>query len=288
MAATLVETQQAAYAEQWKKLGYVFVPGIYASERAARLRLICDRILSHWRVQNPETGKSGGDENATCMRHLNHPGYFKHDAGEFVEIMRAAADPAVLDVARAILGEEPLFRCTSYFFNPMGTSQDGNWHRDTQFTIPEIEAEKKFLTSQSDPGSGVQIQIALAPSEDVEYVPESHRRWDTDAEFQIRRADNNKNWHSNHMPGALRFKQAPGDAVLFNPVGLHRGRYHTDKLRRTLMLTYTKTSAPCLDYFSMQPWFLEAGHLDALDPETRAFFTTFVAEYREGWAKKAT
>jgi hypothetical protein len=281
--ALLTETQTSAYAEQWSRLGYVFVPAIYSPERTARLRLVCDRILAHWRAQNPETGKPGGDENANCMRHLNHSGYFKNHPDEFPEIMSAVADPAVLDVARTILGEEPLFRCTSYFFSPMGTSQDGNWHRDSQFMIPDIEEEKKWLTNRSDPGNSVQIQIALAPSEDVEYVPASHSRWDTSEEFQIRRADQNKNWCSNNMPGALRFKQNPGDAVLFNPIGLHRGRYHTDKLRRTLMLTYTSTTAPCFDYFSTQPWFLEPHHLDALDPQTRVFFQKFVDVYRERW-----
>gem|GEM_PF-3412920 len=44
-----------------------------------------------------------------------------------------------------------------------------------------------------------------------------------------------------------------GDAVVFNPMALHRGRYPTDKLRRTLMLTYTSESFPRSDFFSDQP-----------------------------------
>jgi len=270
---------------QWNEEGYVIIRGIYAPERAARLREISERILAQWRVCEPASGNANGDPNATCMRHLNHPGYFKETPDEFSELMDAVADPAVLNVARTILGAEPLFRCTSLFFNPLpaGTSLDGNWHRDTQFTIPDLAAEKKFIAGKRDSDSGVQMQIALAPTEDVEFVPGSHRRLDTPEEFQIRRADNAKNWRSNHMPGALRIKQEPGDAVLFNPIGLHRGRYHVDKLRRTFMLTFTKTSAPAFDYFTQQPWFLEPGHLQPLSPATREFFEKFIAVFKNQW-----
>jgi hypothetical protein len=85
------------------------------------------------------------------------------------------------------------------------------------------------------------------------------------------------------MPGALRVALQPGDAVAFNPYGLHRGRYHADKLRRTLMLTYTKKSKPRFDYFSDQPWFDEAGYLDGLGAEARIFFDAFVEEYQSQW-----
>ena len=271
--------------QHWNEEGYIIVRGLYAPERAARLRQICERILEQCRLLEPASGKANGDPNATCMRHLNHPGYFKETPSEFLELMDAVADPAVLNVARAILGEEPLFRCTSLFFNPLptGTSLDGNWHRDTQFTIPDLAEEKKFIAATRDSDSGVQMQIALAPTEDVEFVPGSHRRLDTPEEFQIRRADNAKNWRSNAMPGALRIRQEPGDAVLFNPIGLHRGRYHTDKLRRTFMLTFTKTSAPAFDYFSQQPWFLEPGHLRHLAAPTREFFEQFIAVFKSHW-----
>lgn len=56
-------------------------------------------------------------------------------------------------------------------------------------------------------------------------------------------------------------------------MAIHRGRYHADRLRRTLMLTYTKSSEPYADYFSNQPWFLTPGYLDTLSPK-RAHFST--------------
>lgn len=122
------------------------------------------------------------------------------------------------------------------------------------------------------------------PSDDVEVVPGSHRRWDTPAEFAIRHADEQRHNRSNEMPGARRIDLQPGDGAAFNPYGLHRGRYHTDRLRRTIMLTYWSASEPRSDYFSAQPWFLEEGYLDGLSASAVQFFERFIEQYRDDWA----
>ncbi|MEZ4867127.1 MAG: phytanoyl-CoA dioxygenase family protein [Caldilineaceae bacterium] len=269
--------------QRWVSEGYVIVRQLLRPERAATVRTICDRILEQWRVNNPETGKPGGGPDANVMRHLNHSGYFAQHSAELATLLDVVADPAILSTMQTIFGEPPLFRCTSYFFNPQLTSRDGNWHRDSQFTTPNDEAEQGVLQRAAESGNSVQMQIALVPSADIEVVPGSHLRWDTPTEYAIRKADGGANNRSNAMPGAIRVELAAGDAVLFNPMGLHRGCYHADKLRRTLMLTYTKQSAPHFDYFSNQPWFLEAGYLETLSSPTRPFFDEFVAVYRDRW-----
>jgi ectoine hydroxylase-related dioxygenase (phytanoyl-CoA dioxygenase family) len=270
----------------WENEGYLVVRRIFDKQHTARLCTICDSILTQWRQANPETGQPGGKPDATVMRHLNHGGYFQTHPEWKEAIMAAIAHPQVLDVARTILGEEPLFRCTSLFFDPLEGSKDGNWHRDSQFGTPDDGKEQAILAQLSSAGDSIQMQIALAPSDDVEYVPGSHLRWDSPAEYAIRKADGGHHNRSNQMPGALSLALEPGDAALFNPYGLHRGRYHTGRLRRTLMLTYTKSSAPCADYFSNQPWFLEPGYLDGLHPQTSAFFAPFVAQYQAFWVEK--
>ena len=80
----------------------------------------------------------------------------------------------------------------------------------------------------------------------------------------------------------------PGDGVAFNPFGLHRGRYHADKKRRTLMLSYRARSLPLYDWNALQraikyPWTvrlslealrLDAGHSSAyVDLETASSYT---------------
>ncbi len=278
-----MSTIHADLLDNWRALGYAIVPGLISPTRAAALRAICDGILAQWRARDPQTGAPGDKPDATVMRHLNHPDYFRQHPQWFAPLMDAVADAGVRDVAHAVFGEEPMFRCTSLFFNPSGIELDGNWHRDSQFGAPDDDDERGVIAKAGADGAGMQLQIALLPSDDIEVVPGSHLRWDTPDEYAIRKADGGTHNRANHMPQAVRVRQAPGDAVLFNAMAIHRGRYYASVPRRTLMLTYTRASQPHFDYFSNQPWFLDAGYLSALSLPTRAFFETFVAQYRDNW-----
>ena len=271
--------------QTWRADGYVRVPGLIDATHAQRLHLTCDDILRQWRARDPQTGQPGEKPDATVMRHLNHPAYFSQHPEWLGDLLDVVANPDVLRVVADIFGEPPLFRCTSLFFNPSGIRLDGNWHRDSQFMVKQEDddGERAMLANMTDTGVGMQLQIALIPSADIELVPGSHLRWDTPEEYAIRKADAWAHNRANTMPGALRVHQEPGDAVLFNPAAIHRGRYYSDIPRSTLMLTYTKTSEPYSDFFSNQPWFLEPGYMDRLALQTRAFFAPFVAHYESFW-----
>ena len=274
---------EASIHQRWCKDGYVSVPGLIGSAQAGHLRTICSGILAQWRTRDPQTGAPGEKPDATVMRHLNHPAYFDQHSKQLSELLDVVANPNVLQVVAEIFNEPPLFRCTSLFFNPSGIRLDGNWHRDSQFSEQDDGKERATLAKMGPTGIGMQLQIALLPSDDIELVPGSHLRWDTPEEYAIRKADGWTHNRTNTMPGALRVHQDPGDAVLFNPAAIHRGRYYSDIPRSTLMLTYTKSSEPYSDFFSNQPWFLEPGYMERLTQDTRAFFEPFVAQYESFW-----
>jgi ectoine hydroxylase-related dioxygenase (phytanoyl-CoA dioxygenase family) len=269
-------------AEEWKVNGFVVVRNVLDIAHTARLRRICDGVLEQWRRRDPQTGRPS-DPRATVMRHLNHPDYFAAGAPGLSDVLELAAHPKLLELAHTLLGEEPMFRCTSYFMNPLENSLDGEWHRDSQYETSDEASEKELVLSGGDTGAGVQLQVALVPSDDVEIVAGSHLRWDTPQELAIRRADGFRNNRSSAMPGATRVGLDAGDAAAFNSLGVHRGRYHTDKLRRTVMLTYTKTSRPRSDYFSNQPWFLNPAYRARIPPRAEDFFARFIATYEPWW-----
>ncbi len=266
----------------WDSQAYIVVRGLIDPSEITRLRDLCEDVLTQWYQRDPQSGQPA-TADATAMRHLNHPDYFRQNRGGLIEMLNIIADPRVLDVVSQVLGEEPLFRSTSLFMNPRETSRDGHWHRDSQFVTKSEEEEKQFLFGGMERCDGIQLQLALVPTEDAEVVPGSHLRWDTDVEYRIRKADGGKNCTSNNMPGAVRVALQPGDAVAFNAMALHRGRYHADKLRRTFMLTYTTTRHAPFDYFSNQPWFLEEGYLNGITPEARSFFDRFVEKFGANW-----
>ncbi|MBA2481804.1 MAG: phytanoyl-CoA dioxygenase family protein [Planctomycetes bacterium] len=270
---------------QWREQGYVVVRKVFDAERIARLLPIVEDVWRRSQVREPTAGVPSPPD-APVLFHCNHPEYFADDRSRLAEVLSAGSAERVLDVPRRLFGEEPLFRSFSLWFSPERVSTDGHWHRDTQFLFPQ-EAEERarfpgFIDSDFG-GSSAQFQIALVASDDVEYVPGSHGRWDTPAENAIRRADGAKHWRSNAMPGAVRVALEAGDGVIFNPMGLHRGRYHVDKLRRTFMATLTKTSAPLQDHFVRQPWFLDPGYLDGVPPAQRAFYERFIVHFGDWW-----
>jgi len=90
--------------------------------------------------------------------------------------MEVCADPRCLGPVEQIFGGPSLFRCTSYFVNPRFKSEEGNWHRDSQFggaTPDEEKAELHRLRDQPTVTCGLQFQIPLIDSDDIEYVPYS-------------------------------------------------------------------------------------------------------------------
>lgn len=276
---------QTDLAKQWAEEGFIYVPSLFSKKEIETLLSICNRIREQAFILEPARNEAA-NPNGHCFRHLNHPDYFKNNSEEYKFMMNTICDERILSAVNSILNQKAMFRTTSYFFEPKDGIKDGNWHRDTQFGLPiESEEKAKILECAKLPSTGVQMQIALEPSEDVEFVPRSHKRWDTPEENNIRLGDNQKNCHSNQMPNAMRFNQKPGDMIAFDPNGLHRGRYHSDKIRRTLMLTYSTTAN--FDYFTNQPWLLNKENTNILPPKTQAFFQVFIDAFKDKWQPQA-
>ena len=288
----------------WAQDGYLIVRNLFDAPRVAALLAVSESCMHQWKECSPETGEPGtaDPDNARSMRHLNHPGYFPAGADDpgFVTLMEAVADPKVLRLATMCMPDEvcggPLFRSTTLFFNPEGdpatNNREGDWHSDAQFVIPDEADEKQFLEEEAASGigqysAGIQMQVALVANEDVQLVPGSHLRWDTPEEYTVRCADGRKHSKS-EMPNSLRCVLQPGDCAMFNSWGFHRGRYHVDRPRRTLMFTFTPCCMPSWDYFSDQPWFLNPGHLASLSPAAQEFFGQFVQAFETKWRARGS
>ena len=264
--------------------GYAVVRAVYDQERVARLLAICNRVLEQWR-RAPQTNNPPVGPQSNYMRHLNHPEYHRESPDELAYLLDSVAEPRLITAVEAALGDEFLFSATSLYFNPKGVSEDGFWHKDSIGEWPDPR--------DKETGIGLSVQIALVPSEDFELVPGSHVRDYTDAERHICVDDDRARNRSHEMPNAVRMVLSPGDAVLFNAITVHRGRYHTDKLRRTFMVGYRKVrtareelSKHGLHQYTDQPWFLLPGYLDGVKEETEACFRRYVEFYAESWRSR--
>jgi ectoine hydroxylase-related dioxygenase (phytanoyl-CoA dioxygenase family) len=281
-------TRRAALRRQWDEQSYVLVRRLLPADEAEEMRVICEHAMRQWYECEPHFGRSVGTDASAQMRHVHHPAYFRGHQDWLAKLLDLSADPRVLEIVRAVLPDDPLWGGTTFWFNPRAGSRNGGWHRDSQFLTNTEEEEKQRLFGgpEDQRTTVVQLQLALVASDDTEVVPGSHRRWDTPEEYHIRRADNFAHCQSDDMPDALRVALRPGDAVAFNAGALHRGRYHADKPRRTLMLSYARRSLPQgHDYFTNQPWLLEPGYFDGTRPETRAFVQHLIDKCGHNWDK---
>lgn len=275
---------KSAY-EQFREEGYLIFPRIFRGQELEKLRTACNYVLDQY---TEDYDRQHANTDFTNMRHLNDSRWHRDAREHLFPILEAIADPRCLGPVEQIFDGPSLFRCTSYFVNPRYATMNGDWHRDFQGQDEQEERRRleQAWKGEYEQGFGLQFQIALVDNDDIEYVPYSVNRYDSPEEAYIRLADNKSHCREEGMPNAIRVALKAGDAVVFNPYGLHRGRYHRDIPRRTLMLTYTPLHDPIHDHFANQPWFDEVGYLDGLSPRAVAYFQQFADTYRGLWAKQ--
>jgi|SRR5208337_359505 len=266
--------------------GIEIVRKVLPSRKVHELLTICFAVRRQWLECDPLTGRPGGDERLeTCMRHVNHPSYFKKDPKRLRLVLEACANETMVSALRKAWGAQPVFRSTTLFFNPT-VDQPASWHRDSQFAHRDPAEERDTILKRAAAGgcTVAQVQLPLIDGDDLEYVPGSHRRWDTAEESERRLSEDPKARCRVKFPGAVCCAVKAGDGVVFDPYGIHRGRYSACRPRMTLMVTFVQSSSrPELDRFSFQPWFLTNGYLDGLSPHATGVYRRFIDRYGSLW-----
>jgi Phytanoyl-CoA dioxygenase (PhyH) len=273
--------------EGLRREGFVVLPGFIAPARVARLRELADGLRARYLQRDPATGRRGFLVSGWSITHVEHPGFYEGAADWwFPELASLIADPEILDLWRTATGDEPDFACAALYIDPpMPYAVDsamqqtaapdgaGSWHRDrTGQRADDVEKADLLRTERLREG-GYLLEIALLPSDAFEYVPGSHARWDTALELQARKLGATVGECTQPLPGARRISIGPGDALLADTSGIHRGWYTHGVPRRTIALSYL--SSERLRRYPAEGGnrsLLDAGQLSGLDPATRVFF----------------
>ena len=265
--------------------GFSTIPKALNTAQVDRLRLICMKVREQWLNCDPLTGlPSVQPGKETCMRHVNHPVYFKENHADLNEVLLACSNSTIVAFLEEHWREEAVFRSTALFFNPTDTSEEGHWHRDLQFVFAD-PAEQQLAISQASAikGEELQVQVPLYYDDSLEYIPGSHHRWDTHEESEVRLGDGGA-CSCDSIAGSVRIGVSAGDALVFNPNGIHRGRYLSTHPRLTIMVTYSRVSIdPRLDRLSFQPWIRQPDYLSGLTPEHQGFYHRFLKHYADVW-----
>lgn len=257
---------------QWQEQGYIVVPQLFDSHCTDKLQVICERIKQQW-IQS----KYGGIQKPTKknLANLTAPQYFKEGYEDLVYLLGAIADKQILTILNSISDRHIIFNDAQYFFEPIGTSWCGDWHRDGQaIALSDSIEQERIATS-----SFIRVHLALVPENLLEIVPGSHSRWDTPEELAIRKSLHGKQ-SDEAIEGATTISLQKGDAVFFDGYSIHRGNYFANVPRKMLALLY----GSAVDWFTPpRTCFDNSTILDLLPEEQRAFFYKLITAYEYRW-----
>src|SRR5690606_19694252 len=138
------------------------------------------------------------------------------------------AAPVLTGLAEQLMECRPYFMNTQLFFNPLpegrGKEKRPYWHRDVQYHDLSEAAQQALILKEQV----LHFRIPLALDPGMEFVPGSHRRWDTPAERNVRlELEGRRNYEP--LPGAARIPHEPGDLLVFSAHVIHKGVYEGNR-----------------------------------------------------------
>ncbi|HXM54117.1 MAG TPA: hypothetical protein VOB72_01915 [Candidatus Dormibacteraeota bacterium] len=268
--------------------GFAVLPGLLDAARTARLREVMDGIRARYLRHNPATRKPGFLSSPWHLPHIDHPAFYE-DAPDWwlPEVCDLEAEPRIRELWHDATGDEPTFVYGALFMDPplpyavdaymqkrAAPDGAGTWHRDVfEPTADDVERATILANGRSRDDRNL-LEIALVPSDSFEYLPGSHARWDTPLELVARKHGQTLGERTQPLPGGRRIHLEPGDALLVDGRGIHRGWYTHGVTRRTITLVYSglERLERYPDDVERPRCFLEPEHLARLRPATRAYF----------------
>lgn len=247
----------------FREQGYVIVEGV-APGMLSELREASERVVARARRGEWPHVRTCGEGDIWGVSSLLNP-----DLGESV-FARYLAAPQVLDTCRALQPDEPLrLSLTNMLVNPVKADYAIGWHRD-KGTPAQTPAEE--MADLNGLMGGLQWNAALYAESCLRFVPGSHRRLLTDAERDI--------W-ANHamdpMPGEVRVKLEPGQAVYYNALGLHKGDYPTTTKRITLHANFSSMNdTPFAGHYHWVRFMEAPGFADSLPASLRPLYNNWL------------
>ena len=218
--------------KQFEDKGYVVLNNFFEQDELDKIAPIVDRIYGQWQGKNHHALI---EQQLINMHSLTHPDYFQGCRHERLRFFELIAPCKLTDALAHLFNTDIYFHNTQLFFNPHSQDKQPYWHRDLQYSPIDDTiqaAEHSSLLS-------LHVRIPLVVEKGVELIPDTHRRWDTELERNVRFE---LNGHRNYekLPGSVLIELEPGDVLIFSAQMIHRGNYALNPMRKALDLCVGK------------------------------------------------
>jgi ectoine hydroxylase-related dioxygenase (phytanoyl-CoA dioxygenase family) len=211
---------KSTYDEQ----GYFVIRNYFNASEMASLRAVILKFHGLWKDEN----EIFYQEEAFNSSLITGSQYLSFD--DRVKLFNFISSKKMMNIVESVITNDPAFMNTQLFFNPVNPQQKDFWHRDCQYDY-DIEDQKKVIQDTQV----LHLRVPLFDEPGMELVPETHKRWDSDEEFNVREEIKGR-VSSESLSTGQKIELAAGDLLVFSADMIHRGLYGLDRLALDILV----------------------------------------------------
>jgi len=204
--------------------GYFVIRNYFNATEISSLRTIILKFHTLWKQDNTDFYQ----QEAFNSSLITGSKYLKCD--DRVMLFNFISSKKMMNAVNSVVSANPAFMNTQLFFNPVNPEQKDFWHRDCQYDHG-VEVQKKVIHDTQV----VHLRVPLFDELGMEVVPGTHKRWDSDEEFDVRQ-ENKGRVSSENLSTGKEIKLAAGDLLVFSADMIHRGLYGLDRLALDILV----------------------------------------------------
>jgi ectoine hydroxylase-related dioxygenase (phytanoyl-CoA dioxygenase family) len=219
---------------EFAKQGYLKLSQFLSSDELNKLTKVVNKFHQSWINSNHEFYQAKAINSAflTSNQHLS--------SGDRFALFEFVSQPRIVSLVNEMFKADAVFMGTQLFFDPVNSKQHNYWHRDPQYHL--TEDEQRLALSGPDV---LHFRLALKDERGIEFVPGSHKNWDTEEELAVRLEKNGRKSHESISSG-VEVPMAAGDLLVFSANMIHRGLYGLNRL--ALDILYCERSPELLEF----------------------------------------
>ncbi len=219
-----MEVNSSQLNSSYNDQGYFVIRDYFNAVEISSLRKIILKFHQLWKKDNAKFYQ----EEAFNSSLITGSQYLTYD--ERVMLFNFISSKKIMNIVESVITATPAFMNTQLFFNPANNKQKDFWHRDCQYDF-DVEEQKKVIFETQV----VHLRIPLFDELGMELVPETHKRWDNEEEFNVRQEEKGR-VSSENLSTGKKIKLAAGDLLVFSADMIHRGLYGLDRLALDMLV----------------------------------------------------
>ncbi len=204
--------------------GYFVIRDYFSTAEISSLREVILKFHQLWKQDNVDFYQ----EEAFNSSLITGSKYLDFD--DRVKLFNFISSKKTMSLVDSLIPANPAFMNTQLFFDPVNRHQKDFWHRDCQYDY-DVEGQKKVIQETQV----LHLRVPLFDELGMELIPGTHKRWDSDEEFDVRQEENGR-VSSENLSTGKEVKLAVGDLLVFSADMIHRGLYGLDRLAFDILI----------------------------------------------------